>query len=190
MINSVQIDPPWATIQGELRRCFSTSKTRVHAITLLDNFPRQGPHETLRSYIYRYSKLHRESSGTTAANETDLHRKLHFLKRIRNLAISHKICKSDKFGQYDRYSLRDCFERALELEAQFQLAEGVTLATEGSSTTIREIMVPEEVNEVGDPNSNSVTKAVNSCWHCGLKGHFAHECPQAEDPLPEERITG
>ena len=47
----------------ELRRCFSDSKIRVHAAAIYNEFRRQDDNENLRSYIHKYTKLHREATG-------------------------------------------------------------------------------------------------------------------------------
>ena len=47
VLNSIGDKEDWATHRDELRRCFSTNKTRVHAADLLSNFRRQHANENL-----------------------------------------------------------------------------------------------------------------------------------------------
>ena len=47
VLNSIEDKEDWATHRDELRRCFSTNKTRVHAADLLSNFWRQHANENL-----------------------------------------------------------------------------------------------------------------------------------------------
>ena len=47
VLNSIEDKEDWATHRDELRRCFSTNKTRVHAADLLSNFRRQHANENL-----------------------------------------------------------------------------------------------------------------------------------------------
>ena len=52
VLNSIEDKEDWATHRDELRRCFSTNKTRVHAADLLSNFRRQHANEIFdHSYI-------------------------------------------------------------------------------------------------------------------------------------------
>ena len=99
----------WVEFVEELRRCFSDSKTRVHAAAIYNEFRRQDDKENLRSYIHKYTRLHREATGK-ATNEFDTHNKLHFLSRLRNSTIATKISQSEEFEKFDRYSLKNCIE--------------------------------------------------------------------------------
>ena len=120
----------WVEFVEELRRCFSDSKTRVHAAAIYNEFRRQDDNENLRSYIYKYTKLHREATGKTTEEEFDTHNKLHFLSRLRNSTIATKISQSEEFEKFDRYSLKSCIEKALMLESRLQIREMVTIARE------------------------------------------------------------
>ena len=73
------------------------NKTRVHAAALFDNLRKQEDNENLRSYIHKYSKLHREATGISCEEEFDTQKKLHFLSRLRNSNISVKISQSAEF---------------------------------------------------------------------------------------------
>ena len=119
VLNSIGDKEDWATHRDELRRCFSTNKTRVHAADLLSNFRRQHANENLRSFIHQYTKMHRQATGLKPENDYDLSRKVEFMKRIRNTQIANKIIKSNRFKDYTKYSLQACFARALELEGDF-----------------------------------------------------------------------
>ena len=82
VLNSIEDKEDWATHRDELRRCFSTNKTRVHAADLLSNFRRQHANENLRSFIHQYTKIHRQATGLKPENDYDLSRKVEFMKRI------------------------------------------------------------------------------------------------------------
>ena len=84
---------PWSVHRDELRRCFSPNKTRVHATNLLNNFRPQHSTENLHSYIHQYSKIHRQATGLQPEEDYDLGRKVEFMKRLRNSAITNKIIK-------------------------------------------------------------------------------------------------
>ena len=61
VLNSIEDKEDWATHRDELRRCFSTNKTRVHAADLLSNFRRQ--HANEKSSIICTSVHQDASSG-------------------------------------------------------------------------------------------------------------------------------
>ena len=126
VLNSIEDKEDWATYKDELRCCFSTNKTRVHAADLLSNFRKQHANENLQSFIHQYTKMHCQATGLKPDNDYDLSRKEEFMKRIRNTQIANKIIKSNRFKDYMRYSLQACFARALELEGDFQVGEVVT----------------------------------------------------------------
>ena len=91
VLNSINEDEDWATHRDELRRCFSTNKTRVHAADLLSNFRKQHTNENLRSYIHQYTKMHRQATGLRPEEDFDLTRKVEFMKRMKNTQIANKI---------------------------------------------------------------------------------------------------
>ena len=72
VLNSIEDKEDWATHRDELRRCFSTNKTRVHAADLLSNFQCQHANENLRSFIHQYTKMHRQATGLKPENDYDL----------------------------------------------------------------------------------------------------------------------
>ena len=100
VLNGIEDKEDWATHRDELRRCFSTNKTRVHAADLLSNFRCQHANENLRSFIHQYTKMHHQATGLKPENDYDLSRKVEFMKRIRNTQIANKIIKSNRFKDY------------------------------------------------------------------------------------------
>ena len=91
VLNSIEDKEDWATDRDELRRCFSTNKTRVHAANLLSNFQCQHANENLRSFIHQYTKMHRQATGLKPENDYDLSRKV----EIDEKNSKHPDCKQN-----------------------------------------------------------------------------------------------
>ena len=85
---------------------------------------------------------------------------------ITNTSIADKVTRSKTLP----HNLQQCFEKALEYEASFQLSEGVNMA---HKMTIMNVNVEneEEVNLVRDARARS-----NACYKCGEMGHFQRDC--------------
>ena len=81
------------------------------------------------------------------------------------------------------HSLQQCFKKALEYEASFQLSEGVNMARK---TTIMNVNVEEdnEVNFVRDARARS-----NACFKCGEMGHFQWDCQYDGDKPSSDKQT-
>ena len=122
----------------------------------------QKPNKPLQLYIYRYSKLHKAVTQKDACQGTDPSKWFRFLTSITNTSIADKVTRSKTLP----HNLQQCFEKALEYEASFQLSEGVNMA---HKTTIMNVNVEEddEVNLVRDARARS-----NACFKCGEMGHF------------------
>ena len=193
VLNSIEDKEDWATHRDELRHCFSTNKTRVHAADLLSNFRWQYANENLLSFIHQYTKMHRQAMGLKPDNDYDLSRKVEFMKRIRNTQIANKIIKSNCFKDYTRYSLQACFARALELEGDFQVGEVVTpnytqiqvLAVEGDPSP--EIAAGDAEGDAAPMDKQGTASPgmynPNVSWRCGQVGHFTQDSPN-QDPQP------
>ena len=72
---------------------------------------------------------------------------LHFLSRLRNSTIATKISQSEEFEKFDRYSLKNCIEKALMLESRLQIREMVTIARENLENKDPKVM---EMSEEGE----------------------------------------
>ena len=68
-------------------------------------------------------------------------------------------------------TLGQAFTRGIELEAGYQLSEGVSLARPPEVMQIQEV---EEVDEIGVGQRRSRDVV---CWRCGEKGHLQWDCP-------------
>ena len=113
VIRSMRPGLAWTKFKNELKRCFSESKSIVHAAAIFDSFRKQEDDENLRSYIHKYTKLHREATKRSSEDEYDTQAKLHFLSRLRNSNIASKISQSAEFEKYETFSLQKCMEKAL-----------------------------------------------------------------------------
>ena len=208
VILSMKPKVTWVEFVEELRRCFSESKTRVHAAAIYNEFRRQDDNENLRSYIHKYTRLHREATGKATDEEFDTHNKLHFLSRLRNSTIATKISQSreylSNFSKFDRYSLKNCIEKALMLESRLQIREMVTIARENLENKEPKVMEMSEEGEEQQEELNILSEdkgpgrfrnpnlANSICYKCSSYGHYGRECPEANQAMEqlEDRIEG
>ena len=195
VINSIKADEEWPILRDEIRQCFLENKTPVHAVALLDEFPTQTANQNLRSFLYKYIKLHKMATRIQAREDFDLRQKLHFLKRLRNTRIANKIGRSAEFKDYNNFSLAMCFGRALEMEGEFQVGEKC-ISTEGPEVMAIDMarMTDSEICQVtqggnippqGNPNTAKKWNP-NPSFRCELSGHKATDCPTKDkDKQPE-----
>ena len=133
---------------------------------------KQKPNENLRIFILRYQDLHSAATGKTAAEDTDPTHIIRFLGMMTNSEIARKITQK---GIREGMTLGQAFTWAIELEAGYQLSEGVSLAR---PPEIMQIQGIEEVDEVA-AMQNRFKDVV--CWGCGEKGHLYRDCPHRQD---------
>ena len=78
------------------------------------------------------------------------------------------------------HNLEQCMTRAVQMEAQYQFAEGVNLGRRTGPLPLKSVMV-QEIDGEDDKNTNNVLcndhASQNACWICGEVGHHANECP-------------
>ena len=129
---------------------------------------KQKPNENLTIFILRYQDLHAPATGKTAAEDTDPTHIIRFLGMMTNSEIARKITQK---GIPEGMTLGKAFTRAIELEAGYQLSEGVSLARPLEIMQVQEI---EEVDEIGAGQRRSRDVV---CWQCGEKGHLQCDCP-------------
>ena len=198
VIRSMRPGLAWTEFKNELKRCFSESKSIVHAAAIFDSFRKQEDNENLRSYIHKYTKLHREATKRSSEDEYDTQAKLHFLSRLRNSNIASKISQSAEFEKYETFSLQKCMEKALILESRLQVREMVTQAREAVDNKTPEVMeidakpIEEEINTMPEDKPPNRSKANCICYKCGGYGHYGKECTAEDKDLEEfaDRIVG
>ena len=120
---------------------------------------KQKPNENLRIFILRYQDLHTAATGKTAAKDTDPTHIIRFLGMMTNSEIARKITQK---GITKGMTLGQAFTRAIELEADYQLSEGVSLARPP------EVMQIQEVEEVGEIGAGQKRSRDVVYWQCGL----------------------
>ena len=161
-ILSIPSNQPWKILKETLMLDYSEFKSPAHLCTYLENMT-QGEDESLWLYVYCYMRAHRMVIGLAPKENMDPSRWTHFLTNINNTAITDKVLHSKTLPK----NLDEAMSRAIQLEAGFQLSEGVSMA--------RKINIMQaEVNEtdvVKDTRARS-----NICWGCGEKGHFYNDC--------------
>ena len=166
IIRSIPLDIEWKVAQRELKRCLTEEKLRAHSAFKLAQI-KQKPNENLRIFIQRYQDLHTAATGKTAAEDTDPTHIIRFLGMMTNSEIAKKITQK---GIPEGMTLGQDFTRAIELEAGYQLSEGVSLARPPEVMKIQEV----EVDEIGAGKKRSRDVV---CWQCGERGHLQWDCP-------------
>ena len=122
--------------------------------------------------------MHAAATGKTAAEDTDPTHIIRFLGMMTNSEIARKITQK---GIPEGMTLGQAFTRAIELEAGYQLSEGVSLARPIEIMQVQEV---EEVDEIGLGQKRSGDVV---CWQCGEKGHLQCDCPHKET---DEQVEG
>ena len=138
-------------------------KSRAHSAFKLAQI-KQKPNENLRIFVLRYQDLHAASTGKNATVDTDPTHIIRFLGMMTNSEIARKITEK---GILEGMTLGQAFTRAMELEAGYQLSEGVSLARP------KEVM-QEEIDKIGTGQRKSKDVVY---WQCGVRGHLQHDCP-------------
>ena len=116
--------------------------------------------------------------GKTAAEDTDPTHIIRFLGMMTNSEIARKITQK---GIPEGMTLGQAFTRAIELEAGYQLSEGVSLARPPEIMQVQEI---EEIDEIAALQRRF--KDVVVCWGCGEKGHLYRDCPHRHENMQED----
>ena len=161
-ILSIPSNQPWKILKETLMRDYSEFKSPAHSCTYLENMT-QGEDESLRLYVYCYTRAHRMVTGLAPKENMDPSRWTHFLASINNTAITDKVLRSKMLPK----NLDEAMSRAIQLEVGFQLSKGVNMARKMN-------MMQAEINEtdvVKDTRARS-----NICWGCGEIGHFYKDC--------------
>ena len=179
---------PWGIVKDELRRCFSEDKTRVHSATLLNDIRKQETGESIRVYIYEFSKKHYQATKRLVSKDFELMTKVNFLSKLQNPRIANKVAQSKEFQNYDQFSLQHCFKKALELEGTYQVSEGVNMVRPTDVLHMYRDEDDEEMCEMNQMNRDNKARN-NTCWKCGEVDHFAQECPLGDAKI-QDRYTG
>ena len=176
IIRSLPMDIEWEIVRRELKRCLTEEKSRAHSAFKLAQI-KQKPNENLRIFILRYQDLHSAATGKTAAEDTDPTHIIRFLGMMTNSEIARKITQK---GIPEGMTLGQAFTRAIELEAGYQLSEGVSLARPPEIMQVQEI---EEVDEIA-AMQRRLRDVV--CLGCKDKGHLQRDCPHRTADMQDD----